>query len=83
MSGTYLRTYTGGKFHPLDPRAEDVRIEDIAHGLACAARFAGQTHEPYSVAQHSVMIAEALGRDGADSQTQVFGLLHDASEAYS
>ena len=75
-----MRTYTGGLITPLSPRAEDIRIEDIAHALACTARFCGHTHEPYSVAQHSVMIAESSVPFSVPGR--LAALLHDASEAY-
>lgn len=73
----YIRTYTGGKFWPLDPRVEDVKIEDIAHALSNLCRFTGHTRGFYSVAQHSVHVAEIL-----PLEAQAYGLLHDATEAY-
>lgn len=76
-SGDWMATFSGGKFWPLDPRSEDVRIEDIAHGLSLQPRFAGQTAAFYSVAQHSVEVS--LRCDHLDA---LWGLLHDASEAY-
>lgn len=85
----FIRTYTGRKYWPLNPRPEDVCIEDIAHHLALINRFAGATYEPYSVAQHSVLVSNCI-RDrlapfvGADRIRMLClaGLLHDASEAY-
>lgn len=72
-----IRTYTGLKVSLVDLDPNDVRIEDIAHALASAARFNGHTRVPYSVAQHSVFVAEHLSPDLA-----LQGLLHDAAEAY-
>jgi hypothetical protein len=70
-------TYTGKTYCPIDPRPEDVCIEDIAHGLSMLCRYNGQCREFYSVAEHSVhvsyMVPEALALEA---------LLHDASEAY-
>jgi len=71
----YIVTYTGKKFHGLNPRPEEVCIEDIAHGLAFQSRFVGQAKEFYSIAQHSVIVSNL-------SPYPLQGLLHDASEAY-
>lgn len=73
----WIQTFSGVKFHPLSPRAEDVRLVDIAHALANTCRFAGHTTSFYSVACHSVMVSRAV-----PEQFARWGLLHDASEAY-
>ena len=56
-------------------------IEEVAHSLARLARFSGHTRGavPYSVAQHSVHVAEHLS--GFGQQVELDGLLHDAHEA--
>lgn len=76
----YILTYTGKKFYPLDPRPEDVDVVDIAHALSNLCRFTGHLREFYSVATHSTYVAQ-LSYDGQDD-TPLYGLLHDASEAY-
>ena len=73
----WIVTYTGRKFYPLDPSPQDIDILDIAHALSNACRFSGHTREFYSVAQHSYLVAFTAGREHA-----LYGLLHDASEAY-
>lgn len=75
----WLATFTGGKFFPLDPGREVPNIWDIAHGLACENRFAGQCKIPYSVAQHSIMVSDIVMRTRADLALEA--LMHDASEA--
>lgn len=73
----WIATYSGGTFFPLAPRIADVRIADIAHALSMLCRFAGHTRAFYSVAQHSVLVSHLCGQQDA-----LWGLLHDASEAY-
>lgn len=73
----WIQTYTGRKFWPLDPRPEDVCIEDIAHALANKCRFTGHTRQFYSVAQHSVICSFIVR-----PENRLAALLHDASEAY-
>lgn len=75
--GDWIQTYSGVIFYPLDPRPEEIRIEDIAHSLSLLCRFAGHCREFYSVAQHSVLVSAQLPAD-----LKLWGLLHDASEAY-
>ena len=74
--GYWLLTYTGQKFYPMDPRPEEIRIEDIAHSLANICRFGGHSLRFYSVAQHSIIVSRAC------TQAPFQGLLHDATEAY-
>lgn len=60
-----------------EPRFSDLRIETLAHHLATVNRFAGATHTPYSVAQHSVLVSKLVPNAFA-----LAALLHDASEAF-
>lgn len=96
--GDWMQTASGVAFWPLDPRAEEVRIEDIAHSLSMQCRFAGHCRSFYSVAEHSVRVSEhvehllaarLLGAAQEVPRTHpdvlrgaLWGLLHDASEAY-
>ena len=65
---------TGGWF------LEDHTLEDIAWGLARQCRFAGQIKpefEIYTVAQHSVWVAEQVA-----PSLRAEALMHDATEAF-
>jgi len=86
--GDWMQTFTGRQFWPLDPCADEVCIEDIAHALAHQCRFAGHTRAFYSVAEHSVRVSDYLLETlrpmlgDAVIEVALWGLLHDASEAY-
>ncbi|QXZ79635.1 phosphohydrolase [Rhizobium sp. L51/94] len=80
--GDWMQTYTGRKFWPLDPRANEIDIRDIAHSLAMQCRYAGHCENFFSVAEHSVLIADHLDEQGQDAETCLWGLLHDGEEAY-
>jgi len=73
----WIATYTGLKFHYLDPSPDEIRIEDIAHALSLKCRFLGHCRLFYSVAEHSYRVAERL-----PDELKLSGLLHDAAEAY-
>lgn len=77
ITTAYVSTFSGNRFYPLEPRIDHVAIEDIAHGLAYQCRFNGQTREFYSVAQHSLIVAELV-----PPPLRLAALLHDAAEAY-
>lgn len=78
----WLETYTGVKFNPYAPTANDVDIIDIAHALSQTCRFGGHTLPFYSVARHSINVAKILKAAGHSPKVQLAGLLHDAAEAY-
>lgn len=73
----WIQTYTGVKFCPLDPNPHAIDIRDIAHALALQSRFSGHCRAFYSVAQHSCLVSSLCS-----SKNALWGLLHDASEAY-
>lgn len=77
---TWVCTASGRRFWPLNPRADEVFITDIAHHLSNICRFTGAVRKFYSVAQHSVLASWLLNSRGLDLAR--WGLLHDASEAY-
>jgi uncharacterized protein len=78
--GDWMQVRSGKKFWPMDPRAAEVDIADIAHSLSMQCRYAGHCLRFYSVAEHSVLISRWLRQNGHDGA--LHGLLHDAPEAY-
>jgi uncharacterized protein len=77
-----IQTFSGRMFSPLEPVAEDVDIEDIAHALSNQCRFGGHCRVFYSVAQHSCVVADVVGALDEGADAELWALLHDASEAY-
>jgi len=78
---TWIQTYTGRAFEPLNPDPDDIDPLDIAHALSMVCRFTGHTRRFYSVAEHSVRVSWLVEEMGGP-MAGLCGLLHDASEAY-
>lgn len=76
-AGHWMQTYTGRAYWPMDPRADEVDIIDIAHSLAMQCRYTGHVDRFYSVAEHSVLVSRLV-----PPRLALMGLLHDAAEAY-
>lgn len=77
-------TSTGTMFYPLDPRIEEIHLEDIAHHLTGINRFNGGTIIPFSVAMHSIIGSRlCLSFWPGDYDTAFKFLLHDAPETYT
>lgn len=83
--GDWIQTRYGRKFHLLDPRPNDFSIYDIAHSLSNVCRFTGHVSTFYSVAEHSVRVAnyvEKLYPEPGYMAWVYAALMHDATEAY-
>ena len=80
--GDFIQCFSGNAFWPLDPRADEIDIVDIAHSLSMQCRYGGHALAFYSVAEHSVLLSRWLAEQGHSVETQLWGLLHDAAEAY-
>lgn len=74
--GPTIMLASGKLFDFLDPHGSDFDIDDIAHGLAHVCRYAGQCRAFYSVAEHSMLVADTVGEFAYEA------LLHDAAEAF-
>ena len=84
--GPWMQTASGGRFWPLDPRHEDIHIDDIANGLAQCGRYNGQRQidKYYSVAEHSVLMTRYAVEHFQHWPPSAYlaCLMHDAPEAY-
>ena len=58
--GDWMQTFTGRQFWPLDPRAEEVDIIDIAHALSQLCRFGGHTRVFYCVSPDTRVLTSDL-----------------------
>jgi uncharacterized protein len=74
---SWIQTHSGRRFNPIKPNPDAIVIQDIAHSLAMQCRFSGHCKDFYSVAQHSVLVSYIC-----DHKDALWGLLHDATEAY-
>lgn len=75
--GDWIQSFLGNVVYPLDPDPSTISIIDIGHALSNQCRFLGHTESFYSVAQHCLFVSEEV-----PPQDALWGLLHDASEAY-
>lgn len=82
MASPFIETFTGVRFQPLAPVHANIKIQDIAHALANQCRFSGHVRHRYSVAEHSVRVAELVESWGFLPSVVLYGLLHDATEAF-
>lgn len=74
--GDFTSTAHGRQFWPLDPRPEDINLDDMARALSMQCRWGGHVRRFFSVAQHCVMVSEHC------PDYPLRGFLHDAAEAY-
>jgi hypothetical protein len=83
-------THADVMVEPLDMKPEMVSLHDVAYALSNSTRFTGHMKRgdngfPFSVAQHSCNVARLVLRkvgEGATWDDAMYGLLHDATEAY-
>ncbi len=89
-SQTSFVTFSGRVLNLNKVNDWDIDILDIAEALSKQTRFNGHTTTFYSVAQHSVIVSKAIRNeinvhmrnDKNAKKFQLYGLLHDAAEAY-
>lgn len=73
----YKQTYSGIAWDIMHPKAENVLACDIVAPLERTWRFGASMVECWTVADHSVLVAELVGH-----VAKPYALLHDAHEAY-
>lgn len=78
----YIGTFTGKHLHFLNPNPEEVCIEDIANALGNCCRYSGHVKRFYSVAEHSIIMANYVYNETRNAEFALTALMHDATEAY-
>jgi uncharacterized protein len=80
---SWMLTHSGREHHLSGHEilANQVDIRDVAQSLAQINRFTGHCHRPYSVAEHSLFVADLAKRDGKSALIQYACLMHDAHES--
>lgn len=79
---TWMITSDGFEAHIKYPVPDAFEIERIAHSLGQINRFNGHASRPYSVAEHSLLVADVAEHMGLDVFGQMAALMHDAHEAF-
>ena len=80
---TFTVTACGDEFDTRFPNPEHVRPLTVAWHLSQINRFTGAAIRPYSVAEHSLLVAEIAEREfHLPAVGQLLALLHDAHEAF-
>lgn len=79
---SYITTYTGKHFDPVNPDASLLYIEDIAHALSLLCRGNGHVQTFFSVGQHCIACAKEAQARGLSARLILACLIHDASECY-
>lgn len=72
-----MQTHSGKAVDVFRMGVNQIEIVDIAHGLSLTCRYGGHCRIFYSVAQHSIIVADNMPKPYG-----IFGLMHDAAEAY-
>ncbi len=84
-TGTEMETVSGRMVDLVNTSPDTIYLPDVARHLSRIARFNGATRgEVYSVAQHSVLVADLVEKFYriTDPLVVMQALLHDAHEAY-
>ena len=79
---SYITTYTGKHFDPVNPDKNLIDIQDIAHALSLICRGNGHVKTFFSVGQHCVNAAKEATLRGYSDRVILACLIHDAGEAY-
>lgn len=81
---TWLLTHAGREHHLAGTSAKHPdnvpSLAEIAHALSYINRFTGHACRAYSVAEHSLLVADIAHALGASKEGELCALLHDAHE---
>ncbi len=78
-----IETYSGLAFDLRDPSPKMVCLTDVAHALSNTCRYNGHCSKFYSVAEHSVHVANFIHALDFGPDVAFAALMHDGCEAYT
>lgn len=79
----WMETASGVQFQFMNPKADQIILEDVALALSRTCRYGGHTKRFYSVAEHTILMADwVLKQPWGDYQKALTALHHDDAEAY-
>ena len=78
----FVETASGKRFAPLTPTVADMLSGGHRTRAVEPVPLSGHVRTFYSVAEHSVRVSDLLEAWGCGRVIPLWGLLHDASEAY-
>lgn len=78
----WMLTASGHELNLANPQPGAINIYSIANSLAQINRFTGHARRPYSVAEHSLLVADICRVElGLDVHGILLGALHDGHES--
>lgn len=77
---TWILTCTGREHNLEEPQAAGYTLGEIAHALSHINRYTGHTYRAYSVAEHSLLVADMVHSMGLPATHELCALMHDAHE---
>lgn len=79
----HITTRSGVRIDVLQPKVEQIAEgwDDLMWMLSGMDRYAGATPMPYSVAEHSLIMEELIGKSIKSNMVRLWALLHDMHEA--
>ena len=80
---SYITTYTGNHFDPINPDPELINIVDIAHALPMICRGNGQVSTFWSVGEHCILCAKEAVARGYSNRVIEGALLHDGKLGFT
>ncbi|MEY4416901.1 MAG: hypothetical protein RIQ53_4194 [Pseudomonadota bacterium] len=85
-SARWITTASGASVLLDRPDPASLQLSDMAHALGQIPRYCGHARRPYSVAEHSILVAQIIEAAYPDARGNphagLAALMHDAHEAY-
>lgn len=79
---TKFYTYTGIVMDLVNPKSDDIRMEDIAHSLSFLPRANGHFPHLYSEGQHAILCCKEARARGLSKRIQLACLMNHATACY-